>query len=137
LLENSIENMLKMLNQHLSHVIDDNNMNRLFPVADLFKHIKENSRLMRSLIKGNSLDLFVDKVQILLNEKIEAHICSQLTKVKEPTVPMPIFINYISNTLIFLLKWWLDNKMQYTPVQMEQYFHELVTPNIEAILKDK
>ena len=58
-------------------------------------------------------------------------------KGKEPTVPMAIFINYISNTLIFLMKWWLNNNMQYTPDQMEQYFYELVIPSIEAILKDK
>lgn len=137
LLENSIETMMEMLNQDLSHVIDDDNMNRLIPVAELFKHIKENGRLMKSLVKGNSSDLFVDKVQICLNEKIEAHICPHLTKGKEPTVPMPIFINYISNTLIFLMKWWLNNNMQYTPDQMEQYFYELVIPSIEAILKDK
>ena len=73
MLENSIETMMEMLNQDLSHVIDDDNMNRLIPVAELFKHIKENGRLMKSLVKGNSSDLFVDKaqLQICLNEKIE------------------------------------------------------------------
>lgn len=137
LLESIIENMMGMLNQNLSYVIASDNMNRLIPVAELFKHIKENSRLMRSLIKSNSSDLFVDKVQICLNEKIEALIGSQLTKGMEPIVPMPIFINYVSSTLIFLLKWWLDNKMQYTPAQMEQYFYELVNPSIEAILQER
>lgn len=136
-LKSSIENMMGTFNQHLSHVIDDDNRNRLIPVAELFTHIQENGRLMKSLIKGNSSDLFIDKVQICLNEKIEAHIGSQLTKGKEPSVPMPILINHISSSLIFLLKWWLDNKMQYTPEQMEIYFHKLVIPSAEAILKNE
>jgi len=137
LLKSSIENMMDMLNQHMSHVIDNTDMHRLIPVAELFKHIKENSRLMKSLIKGKSADLFVDKVQTYLNEIIEIHICSQLTKGTQPKVPMTIFTNYISSTLIFLLKWWLDNNMQYTPSQMEKFFDELVGPSIEIILKGK
>jgi len=136
LLKSGIQDMMEMLNKQLSHVYEEDDRNRLIPVEEFFNHVKDNSRLMRSLIKGNASDLFVDKVQICLNEKIQAHISPQLTERAAPTVPLPIFINYVSNTLIFLLKWWLDSKMEYTPAQMEQYFHNLIFPGIEAIFKD-
>jgi AcrR family transcriptional regulator len=133
LLENSIENLMSMLDLHLSY-INNNGKRRLIAVEEFFKHIKENNRLMRSLIKGKSADLFVDKVQTHLNKNIETQLSQQFTDAKDPTIPLPILINFISSTLISLLKWWLENKMKYTPEQMEQYFHKLVTPSIEAIL---
>jgi AcrR family transcriptional regulator len=137
LMKSSIEHMLELLNQHMSHVTEDNDKQRLIPVVEFFKHIQENSRLMKALVKGKSADLFIDKVQTFLNEKIEAYIYSRLSKEQEITVPLPILINYTSSTLIFLLKWWLDNKMQYTPEQMEQYFHELVIPSIRSVISKK
>lgn len=135
LLKSSIEHMLQKLNLHMTQAMGDDDGQRLIPVVEFFKHIKENSRLMKALVKGKSADLFVGKVQDYLNERIEVHVCSLLPKGKESSVPIPILTNYISSTLIFLLKWWLENKMQYTPTQMELYFHELVVPSVQAVLK--
>jgi AcrR family transcriptional regulator len=137
LLKSCIESMMEMLNQHLVHAADRDNSNTLIPLVEFFKHIKDNSRLMKSIIRGNNSDLFLGEVQLFLSKKIEAHIGAQLAKGKELIVPMPVFINYISGTLISLTEWWLDNKTPYTPVQMEQYFSDLVTPSIKAIWKDR
>lgn len=106
----------------------------MIPVADLFKHIQENSRLVKALIKGKSADLFLDKIQESLNGTFEEFINELLRKGKQVAMPIPILSNYICSTLIFLLKWWLDNKMQYTPAQMEQYFYELVVPSVKAAI---
>lgn len=137
LMKNSIEHMLEMLNQHMFHVTEDNDNDRLIPVVEFFMHIQENSRLMKALVKGKSADLFIDKFQTFLNEKIEAYIYSRLSREKEISVPLPILTNYTSSALIFLLKWWLDNNMQYTPIQMEQYFNELVIPSIQSVINYK
>jgi AcrR family transcriptional regulator len=135
LLESSIEQMLEMTNSFLSQVSDNSDNLRLIPVFELFEHIKENSRLMRALVKAKSVNLFVDKAKIYWNDKIETYLYSQLPKKSETTVPIPILTNYISSTLIFLLEWWVDSKMPYTAVQMEQFFQELVNPSIRSIIK--
>lgn len=137
LLESSIENMMEQLSLHMSNVVEDDGRDRLIPVVEFFQHVKENSRLIKSLIKGRSADLFATKFQSCLNERIETHLCSKIEIGKENGIPVSILINYISSTLIFFLKWWLDNKMKYTPAQMEQYFNELVVPSIQAISSDK
>ena len=134
LLKSSIEHMLEMLNLHMFHALEDYDNHRLIPVVEFFRHVQENSRLMKSLITGISADQFIDKVQNFLNEKIKDYLTSRISKEKEITVPLPILTTYTSSTLIFLLKWWLDNKMQYTPTQMEQYFHELVIPSIQSVI---
>lgn len=136
LLRSCIELMIQSLSRYIPHTPDDTDHYGMIPVADLFKHIQENSRLVKALIKGKSADLFVDKIQEYLNEKFEEFISELLRKGKQTAMPIPILSNYICGTLIFLLKWWLDNKMQYTPAQMEQYFYELVIPSIKAAVKD-
>jgi hypothetical protein len=68
LLKSSIEHMLQKLNLHMSQAMGDDVGQRLIPVVEFFKHIKENNRLMKALVKGKSADLFVGKVQDYLNE---------------------------------------------------------------------
>ncbi|HEX2926596.1 MAG TPA: TetR/AcrR family transcriptional regulator, partial [Ruminiclostridium sp.] len=66
LLKSSIESMMEMLNQHLVHAADRDNGNTLIPLVEFFKHIKDNSRLMKSIIRGNNSDLFLGEVQLFL-----------------------------------------------------------------------
>ncbi|MFZ5643807.1 MAG: TetR/AcrR family transcriptional regulator [Bacillota bacterium] len=135
LLLNSIEHMLKTLNEYvISHLKSEEDSPRLIPVLELFEHIKENSRLMKGLIKSKSADLFLEKVQAYWNNKIEEYLCAKLSEGKEPKIPIAILANHISSTLICLLKWWVDNKMSYTPLQMDQCFQELVNPCIHSII---
>jgi AcrR family transcriptional regulator len=136
LLKSSIEQMIQSLSLYIPHMSDDPDHPGMIPVACLFKHIQENSPLVKALIRGKSADLFVDKIQEHLNEKFEKFISELLKKGKQTAIPIPILSNYICSTLIFLLKWWLDNKMQYTPAQMEQYFYGLVIPSVKAAIRD-
>jgi AcrR family transcriptional regulator len=135
LLRNSIESIMVMLDQHFLLSASDEGRGELIPVAEFFKHVKENSRLIKSFMSGNSTDAFAEKIQSSLNKKIDAHLRLFLNPENEPTVPVPIIVNYISSTLIFLLKWWIDNKMKYSPVQMEQYFNDLVIPSVRSVFQ--
>jgi AcrR family transcriptional regulator len=134
LLFSSIEHLMVMLNVYLTDYIDrDENQPRLIPVVELFEHIKENNRVIKGLMKSNSSDLLFNKVQSYLNSGLEQYLKSRLPENKEPGVPMALLANHISSTLIELLKWWLDNKMKYTPVQMDQYYQVLVNPVIDSL----
>lgn len=137
LLLSSIEHLLVLLNEYvISYMDQGEDKPRLIPVRELFEHIKENSRIMKGLIKANSADLFFEKAQTYWNDKIEGYLWSKLPEGKETKVkvPMSILTNHISSTLISLLKWWVNNKMSYSPSQMDQYFQELVNPCIHSII---
>lgn len=137
LLKSSIENMMESLNEHLTHVSEGAEAHSLISVAELFRHVKENNRLMKALVKGKSIELYVDKVQSYLNEKIENHLRTYLMENGNPSVPLPIVISFVSSTIIFLLRWWIDNKMQYSPEEMERYFYNLVIPSIQSVSAKK
>jgi hypothetical protein len=41
---------------------------------------------------------------------------------------LPILSTYLATELFALLKWWLDERMPYTPERMDEIFHTLVNP---------
>jgi len=53
----------------------------------------------------------------------------------KPSVPIPILANYLASELFFLLKWWLDYGMTYSPERMDQIYHDLITPTLRSQLK--
>jgi len=137
LLFSSIEHLLEMLNKYIiSYVESKGDKSRLIPVTELFEHIQENSRILRGLINAESADLFFDKVQAYWNNRLEEYFNSKCPKGKEPKVPITVLANHISSTLIYMLKWWVNNKMPYSPLQMDQYFQELINPCIHSIISD-
>lgn len=134
LLLSSVEHLFEMLDKYLKdYTGSDGDKQRMIPVAELFDHIRENSRIIKGLMKAEGADLFFDKVQAYWNSKIEGYLLSRLPEKKEPKVPVAILTNHISGTLISLLKWWINNKMKYTPTQMDQYFQQLIDPCIESV----
>ena len=134
LLFGCIENLLESLNQYIVNYLDrEDEIPRLLPVVELFDHIKENSRLLKGLMRAESSDLFFDKVQSFWNKNIGEYLQTKLPQNAEPQIPFIILTNHITSTLINLLKWWVNNKMPYTSVQMDQYFQYLINPCIDAL----
>lgn len=139
LLGSCIENIFEMLNQHITGCVEQvGNGTRFIPVAELFEHIKENSRLIKGLMSAENSDMILYKIKSYWNKKIENYLNTLLPNSKETRVPLDILTNHITCTIIELLKWWMNCNTPYTPQQMEQYFQELITPCIHsAISRDE
>jgi len=138
LLLSSIEHILEMLNQYIkSYVETDGDKPRLIPVVELFEHIKENSKAIKGLMRSEGASMFFEKVQSYWNTKIEEYLRLKLPPEKEPKVPVAILASHISGTFTNLLIWWINSKMVYSPVQMDQYFQELINPCIDSVIYDK
>jgi AcrR family transcriptional regulator len=135
LLLSCIEHLLVILNQYIVDYVEmDSENSRLLPVAELFEHIKENSRLLKGIIKAESSELFFDKIQSYWNKSIENYLVSKLSEGAKPRIPLNILTTHITSTLINLQKWWVNNRMPYTSAQMDTFFQELVNPCIDSAL---
>lgn len=135
LLLSSIEILLEMLNQYIVDYLESNEKKpRLLPVAELFDHIRENSKPMKGLMKAESSEVFFNKVQTYWNNNIDRYLKARFPKDSEPELPLAILTNHITSTLINLIKWWINNKMPYSSAQMDCYFQELVNPCIDSVL---
>lgn len=132
LLFGSVEHLLESLNHYIINYLGkEEERTKLLPVIELFDHFRENSKPLKGLMKAESSVLFFEKVQSYWNKSIEDYLKKKMPKDTEPKIPFVILSNHITSTLIQLIKWWINNKMPYTSVQMDQYFQFLINPCID------
>lgn len=135
LLISCIENLLEIVKQFVVSYFESNgDKSKVISVVNLFEHIKENSRIIKGLLNSEGADLFFGRIQDYCNEGIDQYLSSKFENKTELKVPRAILTNHISSTLISLLKWWLKSNMPYTPLQMDDYFQELIAPSIKSIM---
>jgi AcrR family transcriptional regulator len=104
---------------------------RFVPVVHLFKHLQEFQTFYQSLVRSQKADAIFKSGVSYLSEKVEAALIARLKGKSQPSIPVPVLAQYLSNELFGLLKWWLDRKMPYTPERMDEIFHALMTPTFQ------
>jgi AcrR family transcriptional regulator len=133
LLSCCIENVFEMLNQHVTYCVEQTGaQTRFVPIAELFDHVKDNSKLIKGLMNSDNSDLFLCKIQSYWKKRIEKYLIAQFSGCYTTRVPMEILANHITCTMFDLMKWWLNSNMPYTPQQMDAYFQELINPCIHS-----
>ena len=128
----SMEQMLDALIQ--SPAPGATNGHGLISTTALFEHVREQYSLFQMLVHGRGLELFFEHGQAYWSQKIERHLQAQLPPGQTPAVPMAILANYVTGTWVTLLKWWLDNKLPYSPQRMDEIFQQLVLPGVWTAL---
>jgi AcrR family transcriptional regulator len=100
-----------------------------FPSLGLFRHIGEEYELYKALVWTPGIDLLIKHLQTSLSHRIEQGLQKNS---KDLAIPLPIMANFIAGSFLTVLKWWLENKMIYSPEQMDEMFKKLITSGIEA-----
>ena len=108
---------------------------RMFPTQELYEHVQENHNLFRGMVRGRGLELFFEKGQEYWSQKLTADLKARIPQGNQPTVPIEVMAQFLAGTFVTMLRWWLDNKMPYTPKEMDEMLQKLVTPTIEACLQ--
>lgn len=121
-----IDRLIEVLSKGILH--KSNGEDHLLPSLGLFRHVGEEYDLYKALAWGPGIDLLIKHLQKSLSEKVE-------TSLKEGgsefSIPIPVLANYIIGSFLTLLKWWLDNKMMYSPEQIDEMFRKLTLAGIE------
>ncbi len=92
-----------------------------FPSLGLFRHVGEEYELYKALVWTPGIDLLIKHLQTSLSHRIEQGLQKSA---KEFDVPLPILANFIAGSFLTLLKWWLENKMIYSPEEMDSHVQE-------------
>lgn len=102
--------------------------------VELFRHVQEQYQLFHTVIRSKGMEQLFERGQAYWSKKVEAYLRSNLPKGKKPSVPLPIVSNYLAGALVTLFKWWVENKMPYSPEQMDEMFQQLALPSVKAAL---
>lgn len=129
LLVSSLEHVFEMLNQQLISGIGENN---ILPSLGLFQHVEQNYKLYKAIVRGNCEDLLLEKAKNYLYTMLEERFSSLDLDYHIPEIPLPVLMTYVVNTLITLLKWWLDHEMPYSANRMDDIFQRLVSPQLPS-----
>lgn len=120
-----LDRLLEALSRHLpqEHV----EQNPFFPSLGLFQHIQEQQKLFRALSWTSGVDILTRHLQKSMSEKIEERLKSSG---QTYAVPVPVMANFLAGSFLTLVKWWLDNKMVYSPEEMDAMYRELAVNGI-------
>lgn len=115
--------------------ITPNNINagRVFPINELFQHLKVFHNLYRALVKSGKMDQIFSYGQKYLAEQVQLRLENIVKEYKKETeIPIPILANYLATEVFSNLKWWLENDMPILPEQMDEIFHKLTLPGFKS-----
>lgn len=124
--------LLDELGRHIEY--RDEGGHQILPSLELFRHIQEHHHLYEALVWGRGVDLLFKTGHDHMSRSIEEQIRQILTDEQKPAVPLSVLSNYVAGALLTLLKWWLDNKMPYSPECMDEMFQQLVMPGVRATM---
>jgi AcrR family transcriptional regulator len=127
LLMGELDRVIDVLNQHIPH--EGREENSFFPSLGLFRHVREQYELYKALVWGPGIDLLIKHLQKSLSKRIEQGLQGSGN---EFDIPMPILANFVAGSFLTLLKWWLENRLVYSPEQMNEIFQKLTLPGIEG-----
>jgi AcrR family transcriptional regulator len=119
-----LDRVIELLSQHIPNQEEI----PFFPSLGLFRHVGEEYELYKSLLWGSGIDLLIKHLQKSLSKRIEQGLQESR---KEFNVPLPILASFIAGSFLTLLKWWLENKMIYSPEEMDEIFKRLTLAGIE------
>ena len=105
----------------------------LLPIMEFFEHAQENHRLFKSLIWGSGTDFIARAMHEHMNIHFEK-LLQQKMQDQGRLALIKLVAHHITRTMLTLLHWWLDQKMPFSPEEMDTYFHTLVVPGVEQTL---
>jgi len=103
------------------------------PITFLFSHLQEVQTFYQGLVRSRRTESLMKSGTEHLSQKIETALRRRVTH--RTTVPIPVLANYLANEMFVLLAWWLEQGMPYSPERMDEIFHGLVNPSIQAALQ--
>jgi len=115
-----------------THSMDNNG--GAFSSRAWFYHIRAQGDNLKVIAKDPALDLAMKTLRGMILRGVQAGLADHVFPA-HPLVPITLVADYLTDTLMTLIKWWFQDGMKNTPEQMDEIFQQLVTPGVLAVLK--
>jgi AcrR family transcriptional regulator len=123
------ENLGQQLTSHATE-----NRASVFSSRAWFYHIQAQVPILKVISKDPAMDLAMKTLRGIIHRSVEERMRAH-SPVEDASVPLSLVVDYLTDTLMTLIKWWFKDGMRYTPEQMDEMFQQLVMPGLSPMLK--
>jgi AcrR family transcriptional regulator len=106
----------------------------LFPSRAWFHHIQAQVPILKVIAKDPAMDLAMKTLRGIIHHSVEERIHAH-SPVENNSMPLSMIVDYLTDTLMTLIKWWFKDGMRQTPEQMDEMFQQLVMPGLASTMK--
>jgi AcrR family transcriptional regulator len=99
-----------------------------------FYHIQAQVDILKVIAKDSAMDLTMKTLRGIIHDSVQNGMQAH-SQMKDASVPLPLMVDYLTDTLMTLIKWWFKDGMKHTPEQMDAMFQQLVMPGVWAVLR--
>lgn len=105
----------------------------LLPTRGWFHHIQAQSPILKIIAKDSAMDLAMKTLHGILHRDMQARIRDHLPAHDGASIPPSLIIDYLADSLMTLLKWWVNHDMPFSPQKMDEIFQQLVMTGVPVI----
>jgi len=99
-----------------------------------FYHVQAQGDILKIIAKDPAMELAMKTLRAIIHRSMQQGMKAH-TQIEDASVPMPVIVDYLTDSLMTLIKWWVMDGMKSTPDQMNQIFQKLVLPGASSVLK--
>jgi len=99
-----------------------------------FYHIQDQGDILQVIAKDSAMELAMKTLRGIIHNSVQGGMRAHAQS-KDMSVPFPLIVDYLADTLMTLIKFWFHDGMKYTPEQMDGMFQQLVTPGVLSVLR--
>ena len=118
--------------QMLAHSREHNDS--VFSSRTWFYHIQDQGDILKVIAKDSAMELAMKTLRGIIHNSVQNGMQAH-AQMKSASVPLPLIMDYLADTLMTLIKFWFQDGMKYTPEQMDEMFQQLVMPGVASVLR--
>ena len=99
-----------------------------------FYHIQAQSDILKLIAKDSAMELAMKTLRGIIHDSVQDAMQAH-SEMRNVSVPLPLIVDYLADTLMTLIKWWFKDDLKYTPEQMDKMFQQLVMPGVSSVLR--
>lgn len=100
----------------------------------VFEYVAENSDLYKVLLGEKGLGHVMHRILLYMATFDEHTLAQHVPTGKTPAIPIPIMAQQTAGGLFALAKWWLENDMPYSPVEMAEMLRQVCAVGVRGII---
>lgn len=99
-----------------------------------FEHVQAQGGILKIIARDPAMDLAMKTLRGIIHRSVQQGIPAHAGMSRASDIPLTVVVEYLTDTLMSLIQWWLKEGMKRTPEQMDEMFQQLVMPGATSVL---